>query len=108
MTVPLQPRTTHIPSRREQIRCERARRASDVAKVGCPYCGGLTSSVYVSKPAGLRTSDGYRRRRACAECVDAEGRPRTFPTIEHLDWRRLDRELADHGVTRHALVVGKR
>jgi hypothetical protein len=62
------------------------RRANDVGKPACPWCGGGSSSVYRSKGAGL--DDRYRRRRRCDDCG------RTWPTAESLDIARFRRELA--------------
>ena len=66
------------------------RRASDVAKPACPWCGGGSSRVYRSKGAG--SDDRYRRRRRCDDCQ------RTWPTAEEIDLRRFRRELAKAGV----------
>jgi hypothetical protein len=42
--------------------------------------------------------DAYRRRRRCLECVGANGRRRTWPTLEGLDLPRFLRELEAAGV----------
>jgi hypothetical protein len=66
------------------------RRATEVKKPPCPWCGGKTSSVYRSK--GVLTKDGYRRRRQCADCG------RDWPTVEELDRALFARELAAQGL----------
>jgi hypothetical protein len=67
------------------------RRASDVPKPKCPWCGASTSAVYRSKPS-LNT-DKYRRRRQCRECG------RDWPTQEGLDRELFARELEACGMT---------
>lgn len=67
------------------------RRASDVVKPSCPWCGAATSSVFDSR--GDRWEPVYHRRRQCAECR------RDWPTVERLDEARFTRELAALGMT---------
>ena len=68
------------------------RRASDVPKVTCPYCGSASSVVYRSQKRPT-TDDKYHRRRECADCG------RTWPTVEETNWPRLTQELASEGKT---------
>jgi len=77
------------------------RRASDVPKPPCPWCGSDVSSVYRSK-TGLLASDFYRRRRQCAECR------RDWPTVEGLDVALFQRELATCGLTLEGLGIDAR
>jgi hypothetical protein len=104
------PRRADAPERRQADRREQPivlpagierrglkRRASDVPKTPCPFCGGSSSSVYKSKPALSR--DVYRRRRECAECVDEAGRPSTWATVEYTDWGLFEAELKLRGQT---------
>jgi transcriptional regulator NrdR family protein len=68
------------------------RRASDVLKPECPWCGGSTSAVYRSWQRAHH--DGkYRRRRQCADCGQ------DWPTVESLDVEQFARELARTGRT---------
>lgn len=55
-------------------------------KPPCPFCGASTSVVYRSQRRARVSSDGYTRRRRCAECG------RDWPTIEVLDVERFVRE----------------
>ena len=73
-------------------RRSRYRRASDVPKVTCPYCGSATSVVYRSQKRPT-TDDRYHRRRVCGDCQ------RTWPTFEETNWDRLTQELASEGKT---------
>lgn len=67
-------------------RRQATRRATDVPKPSCPWCGSSSSTVYRSK--ALLQADAYRRRRVCADCG------RTWPTRETLDVEQFERELA--------------
>jgi transcriptional regulator NrdR family protein len=70
------------------------RRASDVLKPECPWCGGSTSAVYRSWQPAAANSDGkYHRRRQCADCGQ------DWPTVELLDLDQFERELARTGRT---------
>lgn len=66
------------------------RRASDIPKPSCPWCGASSSTVYRSK--ALLASDAYRRRRECAECG------KTWPTREGLDIPQFRKELEGQGL----------
>jgi hypothetical protein len=63
------------------------RRASDVPKPACPWCGASTSTVARARPkyATLASDDGYHRMRLCAECL------RQFPTTERVNVDRFAR-----------------
>jgi len=62
-------------------------------KPPCPFCGASTSVVYRSQRRARVNSDGYTRRRRCAECG------RDWPTIETIDMDRFARELEGHDAT---------
>jgi hypothetical protein len=79
----------------------RRRRASDMPKPPCPWCGASTSAVYRSQRRALKGSTDYRRRRQCAECG------RDWPTRESLDVDLFMRELEAQGLEIEALGLAR-